>query len=678
MARSRVMMWLMVWSFTTLIAANADILQWEATPGPLGGYVQELVGREDGVVFASVKGHMSRSAQGSHSFLYRLNLNTEVWDALPFPTDVIITALTVVGDSVYVGTWKHGAFRSDDAGDRWTRVPSAGFPAHSDGFLTIRGIAVVDDDLFIAANRTSNFDRDLLPGVYRFDQQTQTWMNTALVPSNVEWMTATQGVLLIGIHFDSVFRSDDKGQTWERIPGAGGIQTTTLAQGTDHRVVVTSWQGFQFESTGGGRSWSQLSRDFPRGWQANRDNQVAVVSQSSPFVSASFVERMNGDLLITNASDSMTSAPTSVTYADGHVYVGTRFGGVLRWEGDRWVPFNAGLRNAQTLSMTSFNGTIYATTRHAGLWRTSDLGETWEPVGLFGAGLQTVHADENGILVGINRYTPSSSGGGFNSLGGMPEEGILYSRDDGATWNAATLPGHIEVHAIVRAGDVYYAGHDSTGVLASFDNGETWDYSPRGVRDWIPYMTVFDGVPYAVARGVWYLPPGAAEWVSAEFIGQARSVTSSNTVYVGSTFGVHRLEPDGSWITLGLNGWIWSVVAFEDELFAGAGGVYQYRDGGWDAVGLSPFLVTVLHREGDYLFAGTNTSGIFRARLGSYILPVDPKEKGVETWARLKDDALKGVETALAPAFPNPSNPEVWIPFTLEKSSEVVVTVYNL
>jgi photosystem II stability/assembly factor-like uncharacterized protein len=67
-------------------------------------------------------------------------------------------------------------------------------------------------------------------------------------------------------------------------------------------------------------------------------------------------------------------------------------------------------------------------------------------------------------------------------------DGIAYSDDDGATWNAAMLPGKLQVSQIAvspvyeRDGMVFAATLQA-GVLGSLDFGANWSFSNLGLSD---------------------------------------------------------------------------------------------------------------------------------------------------------------------------------------------------
>ncbi|MBT3266669.1 hypothetical protein HN371_05910 [Candidatus Poribacteria bacterium] len=56
---------------------------------------------------------------------------------------------------------------------------------------------------------------------------------------------------------------------------------------------------------------------------------------------------------------------------------------------------------------------------------------------------------------------------------------------------------------------------------------------------------------------------------------------------------------------------------------------------------------------------------------------VDPQGKASSTWAHVKQGGLTPGETVFLPNYPNPFNPETWVPFDLSESANVAVSVYD-
>src|SRR5579872_2858250 len=147
------------------------------------------------------------------------------------------------------------------------------------------------------------------------------------------------------------------------------------------------------------------------------------------------------------------------------------------------------------------DGTIYAAAASewhgAGVWRSSDLGETWE---LSSEGL---NYGEDGELK-LSKVSGLSAAHG-RILAGAENPGIFESRDGGKTWSVySTLegqpgselwndpanqpPGHLGIPAIVPDPDDAKHLHaivQGVGIFETTDDGATWTPRNRGLRaDW--------------------------------------------------------------------------------------------------------------------------------------------------------------------------------------------------
>jgi photosystem II stability/assembly factor-like uncharacterized protein len=133
----------------------------------------------------------------------------------------------------------------------------------------------------------------------------------------------------------------------------------------------------------------------------------------------------------------------------------------------------------------------------AGVWRSGDLGETWE---LSSEGL-TYEADSGRKLSKISGLTPAHG----RILAGVESPGIFESRDGGATWSLlSTLegqpgsdswndpanqpPGHLGLPAILphpEGAARFFAVVQGYGIFETTDDGGTWTPRNRGLRaDW--------------------------------------------------------------------------------------------------------------------------------------------------------------------------------------------------
>ncbi len=128
-------------------------------------------------------------------------------------------------------------------------------------------------------------------------------------------------------------------------------------------------------------------------------------------------------------------------------------------------------------------------------------------------------------------------------------------------------------------------------------------------------------------------------------------------------------SPDGRILASagnGGSGTLWDVESLE-EVGALKGAGFGFPA----ALGFSP----------DGTLLATGDRGLFLWRVtaspGDIPTAVDPQGKAGATWAQMKRAALTPGETAFLPNYPNPFNPETWIPFDLHDHAKVTVSVYD-
>ena len=91
--------------------------------------------------------------------------------------------------------------------------------------------------------------------------------------------------------------------------------------------------------------------------------------------------------------------------------------------------------------------------------------------------------------------------------------------------------------------------------------------------------------------------------------------------------------------------------------------------------------VTALRFSPDGTLMATGADGVLLWRVaespGVTPTAVDPQGKAGATWAQVKGAALAPAETAFLPNYPNPFNPETWIPFDLKAAAKVSISIYD-
>jgi hypothetical protein len=183
--------------------------------------------------------------------------------------------------------------------------------------------------------------------------------------------------------------------------------------------------------------------------------------------------------------------------------VGTRKGCfVLEGDEDRrsWTtrgPFCEGWPVYHAV-LDSASGTIYAAAASewhgAGVWRSSDLGESWE---LSSSGFG--YADDGGLKLSKVSTLTAAHG---RLLAGAEAAGVFESRDGGSSWSllstldgqpgrgnwndpAKQPPGHLGLSAILPHPDDptrFWAIVQGYGIFETTDDGASWTPRNRGLR----------------------------------------------------------------------------------------------------------------------------------------------------------------------------------------------------
>ena len=132
-------------------------------------------------------------------------------------------------------------------------------------------------------------------------------------------------------------------------------------------------------------------------------------------------------------------------------------------DGDNWVETMKGMRRwyVEDLVMDMRDAeTLYAGSEDD-LYRTTDGGELWEPMGVGGSPVLALM--QHPVLQDL-------------FFAGVEEGGIRFSTDAGATWQGAKGLEGMSVYAIAASADgkdLYAAGWE-TGLCRSQDNGRSW------------------------------------------------------------------------------------------------------------------------------------------------------------------------------------------------------------
>jgi photosystem II stability/assembly factor-like uncharacterized protein len=250
---------------------------------------------------------------------------------------------------------------------------------------------------------------------------------------------------------DRVFKSANGGRTWRPLDLARSrIDVLAMAPGHAKTLYVGSALGV-FKTTDGGASWQTTSADI----LANETAEERQHRSDEGYVYALAVDRHDPDIVYAG------------TWEKGKGVFKTTDGGAS-WR-------RLGLTAVNTLALDPrdpdvvYAGTVgagpYASRawilHGSGVFKSSDGGATWQPVGLQGT---------NVAALAVDPQHPETV------YAGTDEKGVVKSTDGGASWRAAGLQG-TNVGPLMldpQQPKTVYADTDEDGTFKSTDGGRTW------------------------------------------------------------------------------------------------------------------------------------------------------------------------------------------------------------
>jgi len=391
----------------------------------------------------------------------------------------------------------------------------------------------------------------------------ESWspLNVGLEFADVRCVVEVAGALLAATS-DGVYRSTDDGQTWDPPSATGGFASRDLAV-FDGDVFAAATGVYR--SSDGGITW-ELTDLFQGFFHSIAATESVILAGSSSDLHRS---TDGGDTW-----DRLEEFGAHVHFsivADGQTVLVGRNREVLRSDDggltlDRIeVPFDVSVANLYDFAI--LDGTYYAGTSYDGVYRSTDLGQTWEPASV-GMGPKEIQA-----LAAIDGTL----------VAGAVYSGLYRSTDGAQTWQKANqgMPPGGAIETIVRDGTTIYAG-TRDGVYRTDDHGASWtkvtgnDAVDQGV---IAAMTVHDGTLFVTSRQRYetsiYRRDGStwtevANGLPSDLVFVFGLDSSGPNLVAGTEYGIYLSSDDGeSWSpTNGVGGVDDVAVAGDGRVFA--------------------------------------------------------------------------------------------------------------
>lgn len=400
-----------------------------------------------------------------------------------------IISLGINGSYVYAGGYQSGIYVSSNNGANWSHENN--FP--SSGVYSI------------AFNGNNVFAASYNEGVYLSTNNGVNWVQRGLSSRYISKLI-TNGSFLFAATSTGIFRSSDNGITWFEINNGlinSDVETMSLISSN---LFAGTWGGL-FRSTNNGNSWFSINGGLPNNkifqLGTNGIHLFAGIGSLGGIYSSSNY----GSSWIESNSGLKNQFINTLANNSNYLYSGTDYG-LFRTSnnGDNWIPANIGLSNLEILSLISNETHIFAGTNGAGVYSSTNNGNTWSQTTLnnYSVGSLLIKnnlifaaSKQNGVFISSNNginWVSSNNGLTnlncnsitFNStnifLGTLG--GVFTSTNNGSNWSAINNGlTNLNVYAISYSGAMLFAGTYLGGIFRSANNGMNWIAVNIGLTD---------------------------------------------------------------------------------------------------------------------------------------------------------------------------------------------------
>jgi len=276
---------------------------------------------------------------------------------------------------IYAGTQGNGILRSDDAGRTWR---SAGMQNH-----IVKALAVSPHDpgtvyagtkpayLFVSRDHGQTWVE--LTGFRRIPNR-WWWFSPAEKPNQayvqaIAISPSDPPVILAGIEFGAVVRSDDGGQTWSR-HRRGALRDC-------HNLIFHTTNGDWIYEAGGSGGGASVSRDSGQTWRKTKSGlakHYGVACTADPARPEVWYV-------------SVAPGPGKAYGQSAQAYLYRATGGA-GWQPIGWEPHPMRHMPIALVTDPTAPGHLYAGTTNGDVWHSPDYGDNWQqmPFNLKGIG----------------------------------------------------------------------------------------------------------------------------------------------------------------------------------------------------------------------------------------------------------------------------------------------------
>ena len=563
------------------------IEEWTGS-GPWGGNVKALVTAfsNDSIVLAGCGFSMTPDAGGVFRSIDG-GLSWSETELFPIPVNDICSGGPQAPNTFYAAT-RTGLYISEDLGVTWTTVSGM-----STSYVIGIGTSSGNSDILIAGLSSNN-------GIRRSEDGGTSFSEVGLSSGFMKGFGCdpehpdTMYVAMSGSDY-SLYQSTDAGLSWSPIgPAVSGWGVLVAPFGSGETVIVTTSDGF-YMTENYGADWTLVvsGSSYAPAVCDGANLYAPAISAGGVYESTDQGETWSFNAQGIVGSYWQAGTACSTGYLAGH------YGGVYisPGAGEVYTVSQNGIGNGyfHAISYTEGNNTLLAGGEHHGLWRSTDLGASWNIV-FPGPGNWSIYdiAPQSDLYYsGDVRYAATGNG-------------VYRSDNEGDSWAAAGLSGtQISSVAFDPADpDIAWAGTATAGVHYTTDGGGTWTagtgfpfalypcidlftYPSGDKRIFVCFQQSGAGVYYSDDDGVSYTEVAVSGSYHPDIsvndnpISPSAYLATDSGIWSSSDFGESWFPCDGS------SGLMWEVLGERDvDVFAGSNGsgvFWSHASGyGWE------------------------------------------------------------------------------------------------
>ncbi|BDQ04156.1 YCF48-related protein [Ignavibacterium sp.] len=642
--------------------SNSQQLVWKHTGGPMGGIVGDLAINSLGEIYAGVYPDWN-----VYSGLYKSTDNGNSWFKIEtqFEDFEVYAIYITKEDHIWVGTNFQGRiYLSTDNGKTWENRRTGYNTGECWAFGQSKdGVMFAGDGQYGKLYRSTDygnnwiFSANLRPLVFATDSNNIVYAGThnglfATTDNGLTWAqnnflsTIPVSSILIDSanniycgtgYYDNgngVFYSTDGGQNWTQLGLAGKIVLSLAFDSKGDLYAGTKEDGL-YKTTDLGQTWEQ----YKRGLYRKQVFRLKLNKQGDIFIGS----ENEGVFRSTNNGNSFEHIGLPISRVKNIVFSGDSLiftstpSGVQKYNRitKRWT--NMGLQNVEAISMSPSNY-LYAATFDEGLFKSTDLGKSWQLTNLTADTLMSVY----NVLVASD-----------DTLFASTEFKLRKSTDGGISWNILPIITHFFSRTlIIKNKSLFCTGFNF------ISNNETL-YKSKNLGN--SFDSLFSGFNLPDENNV-------------------IAITDNNYVFISDPFlkGILRSTDGGNnFEQILFNKYTYSVFAKDNGLVitdgASFGGqtdsVYISTNFGnsWigidKEIGLNNYLSDIKEDASNKLFFGTRRTGLYE----------------IDIITSMNEDVNNLSKSfQLFHNYPNPFNPSTKISWRSPVSGRTTLKVYDV